>query len=119
MGMVCEQALKARLEIRFGVALCRAYQSHTYHSSKRFHVCLSVLETHLENLFCGDGFLAWRCTARKGVGRANRSIYTYHKTSLFYEKSAASHRPNCGSQASFRRPSRARKTHRSNAGYFT
>jgi hypothetical protein len=26
MGMVCEQALKARLEIRFGVALCRAYQ---------------------------------------------------------------------------------------------
>jgi hypothetical protein len=23
--MVCEQALKARLEIRFGVALCRAY----------------------------------------------------------------------------------------------
>jgi hypothetical protein len=25
MGMVCEQALKARLEIRFGFALCRAY----------------------------------------------------------------------------------------------
>jgi hypothetical protein len=25
MGMVCEQALQARLEIRFGVARCRAY----------------------------------------------------------------------------------------------
>jgi len=25
MGMVCEQALQPRLEIRFGVALCRAY----------------------------------------------------------------------------------------------
>ena len=29
-----------------------------------FRVCLAVLETHPENLFCDDGFPAWRCTKK-------------------------------------------------------
>ena len=29
-----------------------------------FRVCLAVLETHPESLFCDDGFPAWRCTKK-------------------------------------------------------
>ena len=29
-----------------------------------FRVCLALLETHPENLFCDDGFPAWRCTKK-------------------------------------------------------
>ena len=34
-----------------------------------FRVCLAVLETHLESLFCDDGFPAWRCTKNRFPGR--------------------------------------------------
>jgi hypothetical protein len=59
----CSQGEKhpvAGLEVLKGRKLTWINPTHIARQNE-FRVCLAVLETHRENLFCDDGFPGWRC----------------------------------------------------------